>query len=403
MTGSANSSQAPTDEAANSSLPKNNETGKQVEKRMVESTAAPSHGAVTRATTIEGKKAEASGKRKRSENGNKVGLKPGQRVNCSKTMEDWYHACQKFLECKKKNGFLTRKAFLESKASGDKFSGHLIEQQSFGRYLKKFENGELKPTNQKRSRQRRFKSIEEKMFEHLEFRVSAFKRARCGLSWAAVQKKCKEYADELGMNEFQASPGWIADTLRNFSQTPDGRDLPLDQDIETEIQETLRQMESATAEENKEHKKTASRVAPETAGGADAVTATQQKSETEVESHIQALHEIMQQKHLPGALRYHFDQFAQGIRMHSQQHNVHGPGVHPIHLGQVHTTHLRNHHHLQQHYPPSTRHHDHTEATHPARRSHATHLPPLHHDQRAHPQGPLPDGGVPPDHFPYAA
>jgi len=164
--------------------------------------------------------ASTSKKRLVKPGGLKRGVKPGTKFEAKKTQEDWYIVCDKyhnFLEEGK--GKMTKAAFLKSNLSGDLFTGTLSEQQSFGRMLKSYDKGHLKPTKKKRRRIRKYEEIEKKLIEYLDLHAQAYKQDKCGLSWILLQKKCLQFADLLGYEEFHASPGWISDTLKNHGRT----------------------------------------------------------------------------------------------------------------------------------------------------------------------------------------
>ena len=151
---------------------------------------------------------------------------------------------------------MTKKGFLESTISGDKFHGTLSEQQSMGRYLMKYDQGILQPIpNKKRCREKLYGEIEERLHYELNVRVVAYQKANCGLSWSTLQNLSCQLAQELGYDctnhhhyhdmdqddgnendnvkgeltltpkkqpqqppQFHASSGWLSDTLRDYLQ-----------------------------------------------------------------------------------------------------------------------------------------------------------------------------------------
>lgn len=83
----------------------------------------------------------------------KRGVKKGQTINNNKTKADWHQTCVAF-KAWEKDGTEEKKTkaeFLRSAASGPLFSGTKTEQQCFGRHLKEFEKGDLKPSAKKRN------------------------------------------------------------------------------------------------------------------------------------------------------------------------------------------------------------------------------------------------------------
>jgi hypothetical protein len=111
-------------------------------------------------------------------------------------------------------------AFLRSPLSGDSVTGAASEQASFGIMLKKFKNRTLKPSNKKRSRDRKFEDVEERLIKYLDLRARAHLQDKCGVSWVTLENRCLQFADLLGCSreEFKASPGWIAATLKNYGK-----------------------------------------------------------------------------------------------------------------------------------------------------------------------------------------
>jgi hypothetical protein len=106
--------------------------------------------------------------RANSTNGMKPGAKKGKsHKEISKDV--WYAVCVK------KNSTdalrqMTNAQFLKSAMSGTDFTGTRSEQVSFGKYLRKYQNGELKPTSKKRIRKRKYKAMEDKLVEYINRR-----------------------------------------------------------------------------------------------------------------------------------------------------------------------------------------------------------------------------------------
>eukprot|EP00977_Amphora_coffeiformis_P002724 scaffold521_cov167-Amphora_coffeaeformis.AAC.15 len=147
----------------------------------------------------------------------KRGIPKGSKISSNKKLDDWYHACKAFEEINKTRK-MSQAEFLRSEASGDLFSGKVSEQQSFGRYLGKYKNGELKPTAKKRHYPRKYEEIEEKLIKYYDLRSSLYKRDKCGVSWTLFRTKCMEWANQTGHEEFRVTPGWVNDTLRRYDR-----------------------------------------------------------------------------------------------------------------------------------------------------------------------------------------
>ena len=72
--------------------------------------------------------------------GKKRGIKKGSKIVAKHTAQDRHIACHLF---RLNNHSLNQTSFLKSDLSGDSFSGTRSEQQSFGRKLKEYDDGNL--------------------------------------------------------------------------------------------------------------------------------------------------------------------------------------------------------------------------------------------------------------------
>ena len=142
----------------------------------------------------------------------KRGLKKGSNVNVNLTLNHWYEACDTFR--KKLKVKMSMAQFLKSSHTCDLFDGSKSQQVSFGKYLKKYDNNELKPIAMKRQRERKYVQVEEKLKAYLNLRSQKYKRDKCGISWILIHEKCLGWATELGFHEFKVSAGWIQNTLK---------------------------------------------------------------------------------------------------------------------------------------------------------------------------------------------
>ena len=107
--------------------------------------------------------------------------------------------------------------FLKSNHTSDLFHGSKSQKDSFGKYLKKYDNNELKPMAMKRQRKRKYVQVEEKMKKYLNLRSQKHKKDKCGISWILIREKCLGWATELGFHEFKVSAGWIQNTLKYYN------------------------------------------------------------------------------------------------------------------------------------------------------------------------------------------
>jgi hypothetical protein len=131
----------------------------------------------------------------------------------------WYALCLK----KNSTEALKRMSnvqFLKSSESGEVFTGTASQQTSFGRYLKKFENGELESSSKKRCRESKYKVLEDKLVKYIHLHQRLYQTDKCGLSWMILQTKLRHWAsleeDEV-YKDFQASPSFISRVLRTHN------------------------------------------------------------------------------------------------------------------------------------------------------------------------------------------
>jgi hypothetical protein len=166
-------------------------------------------------------KASPSNKKKRKEGvrGPKKGSK-NRRSNL--TRGDWYEACEEFTTTSTK--WKSKKAFLLSDITSNKFQGSDSEVRSFGEWLKKFHAGTLKPSDgsSKRERKPDFPEVEAMLVGYIRSRKKKSEQGedKVGISWQIMQEKALEYAEVLaelgvvqGVDQFRASSGWIANVL----------------------------------------------------------------------------------------------------------------------------------------------------------------------------------------------
>ena len=142
----------------------------------------------------------------------KRGVKKGSNVNVNLTLNHWYEVCEIYR--KKLKVKMSLAQFLKSDHTSEQFDGSKSQQVSFGKYLKKFDNGELKPIPMKRQRERKYVQVEQKLKMYLNLRSEKYKRDKCGISWNLIREKCLCWAKEFGFDDFKVSAGWIQNTLK---------------------------------------------------------------------------------------------------------------------------------------------------------------------------------------------
>ena len=100
----------------------------------------------------------------------KRGPTAGTSYNNNKTLSDWYTLCDNYSNMSYK---ISQAKFLSSELSGPKFSGNRSEQVSFGKHLKQYSLGELRPNSGKKKRKSnpQFPEIEEKLVQYINLRI----------------------------------------------------------------------------------------------------------------------------------------------------------------------------------------------------------------------------------------
>ena len=71
---------------------------------------------------------------------------------------------------------MTHVEFLRSIISSHLFYCNKTQQQSFGRILKKFDNGKLENTDGKRAKDGKFADIEDKLISYIKLRANKHKQ-----------------------------------------------------------------------------------------------------------------------------------------------------------------------------------------------------------------------------------
>ena len=73
----------------------------------------------------------------------KCGVKQGSNIKAYKTNEDWYLACEAYQKMEIQDIKMKRISFLDSSHCTVCFTGTKSEEQYFGRFLVKFDNGKF--------------------------------------------------------------------------------------------------------------------------------------------------------------------------------------------------------------------------------------------------------------------
>lgn len=127
------------------------------------------------------------------------------------TLNEWFDACTKYEEILKVHPHYSKSKFLQSNDSGDKLDQ--TKKSAFGRYWKKFQDGDLKPSNLTRQRKTKYPQIEAQLIQYIDARAQNYKRDKCGISFTLLRQKCNQWANAANIKDWQASNGWIADAL----------------------------------------------------------------------------------------------------------------------------------------------------------------------------------------------
>jgi hypothetical protein len=131
------------------------------------------------------------------------------------TMQDWYSACEQFVDLLKTDAKLTQAKFLDSGLSGNKITSSKTHRNKFSKYLKKFRAGTLESSSLSRQRTRKYVGIENKLIAYVDAHARKYQKDKGGMSWMRMQYKCLEWAKDAGLGgEFKCSSSWIDDTLK---------------------------------------------------------------------------------------------------------------------------------------------------------------------------------------------
>lgn len=105
--------------------------------------------------------------------------------------------------------------FLRSSLSGSMLNGSRSEQNSFGKYLKRFNEGKLENLQgRRRCRKRSYVDVEGKLVQYLKLRQEKYKLDKIGTSWLLLKEKCLQWAQDLELQDFKCSCGWLNNTLK---------------------------------------------------------------------------------------------------------------------------------------------------------------------------------------------
>ena len=170
---------------------------------------------------------QSPNKRQRAVNpgGQKRGPRQSSTREETKSLQDWYIVCNLYRRenPKEETATISKAAFLRSDMSGNRFSGTVSEQNTFGKRLKQYDAGELKPSQNVRFREGMYPLIEDRLINYLDLRQKKYLRDKCGVSWMYLEHKAKEFKKQVETDHplyksFQASPGWLSNVLKRHNK-----------------------------------------------------------------------------------------------------------------------------------------------------------------------------------------
>jgi DDE superfamily endonuclease/Tc5 transposase DNA-binding domain len=149
----------------------------------------------------------------------KSGPAVGTTYKNDKSLKDWYIACRRYVELESQGKAPSYGKYLSSDELSDpRFKGTAAEQSSFSKKLKKFKEGKLKPSDNKREKPSQFPNLEEKLIAYINLRAAYYKYDKCGVSYGLLKAKAYKFAKEMEIDGFQASNGWLHNTLKRHGK-----------------------------------------------------------------------------------------------------------------------------------------------------------------------------------------
>ena len=158
---------------------------------------------------------ESANATKRTVVGLKRGPKAGTKRN-ERNRDFWFSLCAQYrsypAETRPKIG-----PFLASPESGESLTGTPSDRVSFGRYLREFDSGNLKPVAAKRRKTSKYILLEQKLAHYIRSRQRVNHEDNVKMSWTFLRNKLLEWKDSLddpAYANFAASPGFIAQVVQ---------------------------------------------------------------------------------------------------------------------------------------------------------------------------------------------
>ena len=146
--------------------------------------------------------------------GKKYGVKPGLNIKADKTHEIWYSDFEAYQKLSSHDIKMKRISFLNSSHYDACFNVTRIEEQYFGRFLIKVDNGKLEASAVMWGHRRKYTEIENKLIQYLDLCAHKYSQSKCGVRWIFIENKWLKFAEGSGLNDFKAPLIWISATLK---------------------------------------------------------------------------------------------------------------------------------------------------------------------------------------------
>jgi hypothetical protein len=107
---------------------------------------------------------------------------------------------------------------------------------SFCRYFKRFKSGNLHPSESIRTKASSFPDVETKLIAYIDLRARYYKRDKCGVSHSLLKEKAKKFAEDLNIQDFNASNGWLQKTFKRYGKVAialhgEADDIPIEEHL----------------------------------------------------------------------------------------------------------------------------------------------------------------------------
>ena len=105
--------------------------------------------------------------------------------------------------------------FLKSNRCSELITGTRSQQQIFSKNLKLFDAGKLEQKFNRRTKERQFLVVENRLINYVNTRAERHKQDKCGVLWLYLREKCNLWARTLRVEGWKkCSDGWLDKTLK---------------------------------------------------------------------------------------------------------------------------------------------------------------------------------------------